>query len=77
MDRETVSYMAQEVLEIGAVYAETFNEHEDDPKEGLYRLGCLCRMVGFFPERAGRRNARSGGNGGKLRGGGTYSAAAQ
>ena len=47
MDRETV-YMAQEVLEIGAVYAETFNEHEDDPMEGIYRLGCLCRMVGFF-----------------------------
>lgn len=48
MDRETVSYMAQEVLELGAVYAETFSEKEDDPMEGLYRLGCLCRMVGLF-----------------------------
>lgn len=48
MDRETVSYMAQQVLEVGAVYAETFNEHEDDPMEGVYRLGCLCRVVEFF-----------------------------
>ena len=48
MDRETASYMAQQVLEIGAVYAETFSEKEDDPMEGVFRLGCLCRMVGFF-----------------------------
>lgn len=48
MDRESVSYMAQQVLEVGAVYAETFSEKEDDPMEGVFRLGCLCRMVGLF-----------------------------
>ena len=76
MDRETASDMAQQGLEIGAVYAETFSEKEDDPMEGVFRLGCLCRMVGFF------LNDPDGGmpfaeEAEDYEGGGTYSASAQ
>lgn len=48
VDRETVSYMAQQVLEVGAVYAETFSEKEDDPMEGYSASAACAGWSGFF-----------------------------